>query len=446
MIVMKFGGTSVGTPESIRATCQLIKNVLPSKPLVVVSAHNSPHCRMTDTLIKSANAALKNKPQPQEVIDLQNWITDGLNLPRDLVADLLTQYTELLMGINMLGEISPRTLDLVMSYGERMSCRVVAEVLNREFKIEAQAITAMELGLRTDGVYGAAHPDETSYPTIKKNVRNVKDTVIITTGFMGLSQDGHITTLGRGGSDYSGTIFGAAVDAKEVQIWTDVDGVMTADPKSAPSARSIPQLTFTEAAELSWFGAKVLHPATMMPAMKYNIPVRVLNTHRPEHPGTLIVAKADSGKTICKSIAYRKHISMVTLTSSRMLGMHGFMAKVFAICSKHQLDIHMIATSEISISLTTPNGDNLEKAVVDFREYGDVEVEHHKSLLCVVGDNMAGVPGVAARVTSAIAREKINILMISQGANEINISMLIESADIDRAVKALHQEIFESRG
>lgn len=443
MIVMKFGGTSVGTPESIRATCTLIKNVLDRKPLVVVSAHNSPHCRMTDTLVKSANAALTGKPNPQEVIDLQHWIVDGLGLSRDLVDDLLKQYSELLTGIHMLGEISPRTLDMVMSFGERMSCRVVAEVLRREFGVESQAVTAMDLGLRTDGVYGAATPDEKSYADIRHNVQEMGDTVIITTGFMGLGPDGHITTLGRGGSDFSGTIFGAAVHAEEVQIWTDVDGVMSTDPKVAPLAKSIPTLTFAEAAELAWFGAKVLHPSTMMPAMKYNIPVRVLNTKKPEHPGTVIVAHCDDGEHIAKSIAYRKNITLLTITSSRMLGIHGFMAKVFEICGKHELDIHMIATSEVSVSLTSPNNEKAAAAAEELRLYGEVKVELDKALLSVVGENMAGVPGVTARVTGALAKAKVNIYMISQGASEINIALLIRAADLDRAVAALHKEIFE---
>ncbi|GHS91714.1 aspartokinase [Planctomycetales bacterium] len=442
MLVMKFGGTSVGTPESLRATCQIIKNVLPQKPFVVVSAHNSPHCRMTDTLVQSAKNALTNPPAPQAVIDLQHWILDGLGLPRDLAADLLTQYAQLLTGINMLGEMSPRTLDAVMSFGERMSCRVVAAVLTKEFGVPAKALTAMELGLRTDGAHGNAQPDENSYHHVRHRVKN-EDGVVITTGFIGEGPDGHITTLGRGGSDYSGTIFGAALGASEVQIWTDVNGVMTADPKIAPLARSIPALTFAEAAELAWFGAKVLHPATMLPAMKYNIPVRVLNTQHPDHPGTLITSHSGATDCLCKSIAHRKNVIMLTITSPRMLGMHGFMAQVFAVCDRHELDVHMIATSEVSVSLTTPRHDNIDKVVADLRTFGEVSVERDKSLLCIVGENMAGVPGVASRIVGALAENHINLRMISQGANEINIALLIATADLDRAIAALHRNIFE---
>lgn len=445
MIVMKFGGTSVGTAESIRETCRIIISRLPKKPLVVVSAHNSPTCRMTDTLIKSAKAALAGNPDATEVIGLQRGVCKDLGLDSSLVDDLLERFANLLTGISMIGEISPRTMDLVQSFGERMSHRVVAKVLNDEFKIPAKAISSMDLGLETDGNFGAAQPQEASYPTVKKNVDAEGSTVIITTGFLGKGPDGHITTLGRGGSDFSGTIFGAAVKAEEVEIWTDVDGVMTCDPKIAASARSLPELTFAEASELSWYGAKVLHPSTMIPAMKHGIPVRVLNTHHSDHPGTVILPKLTQSGSVAKSIAHKKHISILTITSSRMLGMHGFMAKVFSICSKHAIDIQMIATSEVSISLTVPQDANLAAAAEELQEYGEVRIEHEKAIVCVVGECMSGVPGVAARVTGALAKSGVNIRMISQGANEINIALLVDGGDALKAVKALHEEIFEKK-
>lgn len=445
MIVMKFGGTSVGTAESIRETCRLIISRLPKKPLVVVSAHNSPTCRMTDTLIKSANAALAGSPDPSAVIALQHGVCKDLGLDTALVDDLLNRFSELLAGISMIGEISPRTMDLVQSFGERMSHRVVAKVLNDEFKIPAKAISSMDLGLVTDGNFGVAQPQESSYPAIKKNVEAEGDTVIITTGFLGKGPDGHITTLGRGGSDFSGTIFGAAVMAEEVEIWTDVDGVMSCDPKVAPTAHSLPELSFAEASELSWYGAKVLHPSTMIPAMRHGIPVRVLNTHHSDHPGTVILPKLTQCGSMAKSIAHKKHICILTITSSRMLGMHGFMAKVFDICSRHAIDIQMIATSEVSISLTVPQDANLEGAIAALSEYGEVRLEKEKAIVCVVGECMSGVPGVAARVTGALAKAGVNIRMISQGANEINIALLVKGDDALKAVKALHEEIFEKK-
>ena len=249
MIVMKFGGTSVGTAESIRSTCEIIKSRLPKKPLVVVSAHNSPSCRMTDTLIKSAKAALERKPDPAEVIALQAGICNDPGIDVQLVDDLLQRFSNLLTGISMIGELSPRTMDLVMSFGERMSHCVLAKVLNDEFGIPSKSISSMDLGLLTDGNFGSAQPEESCYPEILKNVEAEGDTVIVTTGFLGKGPDGHITTLGRGGSDYSGTIFGAAVKAEEVEIWTDVDGVMSADPSAVKGAYTIHELSFAEASE-----------------------------------------------------------------------------------------------------------------------------------------------------------------------------------------------------
>ncbi len=442
MIVMKFGGTSVGTAASIRATCEIIKSRLDRKPFVVVSAHNSPTCRMTDTLLKSADAALAGNPDPSEVIALQRGVCSDLGLDHSLVDDLLERFSNLLQGIAMIGEISPRTLDLVMSFGERMSHRVVSKVLNDEFGIRSDAVSSMDLGLLTDGIFGESQPDESCYAEVKKNVESYGDSVIITTGFLGKGPDGHITTLGRGGSDYSATIFGAAVGAAEVEIWTDVDGVMTADPKSAPEATSVSELSFAEASELSWYGAKVLHPATMIPSQKFGIPVRVLNTHNCSAPGTLIHDDVAKSTAIAKSIAHKKQINMVTITSSRMLGMPGFMAKVFEVCSRHQLDIHMIATSEVSITLTIPKDSNLKEAAEELKKYGEVVVEHNKAIVCIVGAEMAGVPGVASKVTTALAKAGVNIHMISQGATEINIALLVEQDDAEKSVKALHAELF----
>ncbi len=443
MIVMKFGGTSVGTAKRIREVCGIVKSRLQHKPFIVVSAHNSPQCRMTDTLIDSAEKALAGQPDPARVMELQRDVCQALDADTQLVEPLLKQYADLLVGISMIGEISPRTMDLVMSFGERMSCLVVAEVLRQEFGVDCGCATAMELDLRTDGVFGAAHPDEDSYPEIRKRVAAVGGDAVVTTGFLGLGPDGHITTLGRGGSDYSATIFGAALGAEEVQIWTDVDGVMTADPRVAGGAHSIPELSFAEASELAWYGARVLHPATMVPAIRHGIPVRVLNTMRPNQPGSLIRPECpDENARVAKSIAHKNHVNLVTVTSSRMLGTHGFMAKVFELLSLHKVDIHMIATSEVSISLTTPPGAQLDKAAEALKAYGDVVVETAKAMVCVVGEKMAGTPGVAARVCTALARNKINIHMISQGASEINIALLVDDADADATVKALHEEFF----
>ncbi|MBN2711621.1 MAG: aspartate kinase, partial [Planctomycetes bacterium] len=438
MIGMKFGGTSVGTAETIRTACGLVKKFIDKKPVVIVSAHNSPTCRMTNTLIASAEEALSGKPDSSKVFELQRGVCKDLGISSDIVEPLLEEYDRLLVGISMIQELSPRTMDLVMSFGERMSSRVFTAVFNKEFGVNAKHADSYDLGLITTPAFGEAQPLNECYPEIKKKVEELGGDCVITTGFIGKGPHGHITTLGRGGSDYSATIFGAAVDAEEVQIWTDVSGVMTADPKLVDGAKSIPELSFMEASELAWYGAKVLHPATMIPAIEHNIPVRVMNTHEPDHPGTVIRSQLEREKAVAKSVAYKKHTNLVTVTSSRMLGSHGFMAKVFEIFNRHKLDIHMIATSEVSISLTIPEGSNLEAATAELKVFGDVDVSSDKALVCLIGEGMAGIKGVARRVCGALSDAGVNIRMISQGARELNISLLVDEKDAAAAVQSLH--------
>ena len=447
MITMKFGGTSVGTPESIRQVCALVKAEVKRTPVVIVSAHNSPKVRMTDTLIAAARAAQAGKPDASKVIEAQHWICDGLGVdPKTTgVERLLDRFDKLLSGIAMIGELTPRTMDVVMSFGERMSARVMNDVLRREFGINSEYRSAITLGLRTDDHFGAARPDPKCYPAVAKQISDLNFEVLVTTGFIASTDDGQITTLGRGGSDYSATIFGAIVGADEVQIWTDVSGVMTTDPRIVAAARSIPELTFTEASELAWYGAKVLHPATMQPAIEDDIPVRVKNTAHPDHPGTVIrrhdTPDPDAGAV--KSLAVMKNVSLIHISTGRMFGSHGFMSKVFDVFNRNGVDIHMIATSEVTLSVTTPHGENAEKAAEDIRAFATVTVEKGLSLISVVGEKMKGMPGTAARVTKAMAEHLVNIRMISQGASEINIALVVEGDQTQTAVRALHGELFE---
>lgn len=447
MITMKFGGTSVGTPERIRHVCQLVKDEIHRKPVVVVSAHNSPSVRTTDTLVAAAKAARDGKPDTAKVMEAERWICSGLGVDAAAVGieRLLERFDQLIKGIAMIGELTPRTMDVVMSFGERMSGRVVNDVLRREFGVNSQYRSAVTLGLRTDDNFGAARPNPTCYPAVAKQIEDIDCDVLITTGFIGVTDDGQITTLGRGGSDYSGTIFGAIVGAEEVQIWTDVFGVMTADPRIVPGARSIPELTFMEASELAWYGAKVLHPATMIPAMENDIPVRVKNTGDPSHPGTVIRRRLEPGPDdrIAKSLAVMNGVHLITITTGRMFGTHGFMSQVFDVFNRSGVDIHMIATSEVTISVTTPSGDAIDRAAEELRAFADVLVERNMSLISVVGEKMKGTPGVAARVTASLAKCGISIRMISQGASEINIAMLVPESQSRAAIRELHRDLFE---
>lgn len=447
MITMKFGGTSVGTPENIRQVCQLVKNELPRKPIVVVSAHNSPMCRMTDTLIATAKAAKSGKHDTSKVVEAQRWICRELGVDPDAsgINRLLERFNQLISGVAMIGELTPRTMDVVMSFGERMSARVLNDVLRREFGLNSEYRSTITLGLKTDHHFGAARPDAKCYPAVAKQIDDIGSDILVTTGFIASTEDGQITTLGRGGSDYSATILGAIVGAEEVQIWTDVSGVMTTDPRIVPAARSIPELTFTEASELAWYGAKVLHPATMVPAIENDIPVRVKNVNQPDHPGTVIRKECSHPELegVVKSLAVMKGVVLVHITTGRMFGSHGFMSRVFDVFNRHGVDIHMIATSEVTLSVTTPNAEGAECAAEEIRSFATVTVEKGLSLVSVVGEKMKGTHGVAARVTRAMAEHAANIRMISQGASEINIAMVVDDAEARNAIIGLHRELFE---
>lgn len=440
MIVMKFGGTSVGDAERINMICELVRSRLPRNPLVVTSAHSG----ITNLLIEAAQAAVDGNPDVSAIAKRQYEVMDSLNLNHDLVKPLLDDLSDLLKGICMVEELTARTFDLVQSFGERMSVRVLAAAMEQN-GISAVAKTSYDLGLRSDNNYGSASPDTASYHDVARTVRSITADVIVTTGFIAKSQDGHISTFGRGGSDYSATIFGAALDAEEVEIWTDVNGVMSADPRVVPCAKSIPELTFTEAAELAWYGAKVLHPATVQPAIEKNIPVRVLNTYEPENPGTVIRTTTSTTSKLAKSVVQKKNVTLVHIVSSRMLMAHGFMARVFNIFEEHSIVINMIATSEITISFTTDaSQERLDPAIRKLREFSTVEAKADHALVCLIGQGMGGVRGVAARFFSALAKQNVNIQMISQGAGEINIAALVNNLEIESAVKALHAEFFEN--
>lgn len=440
MIVMKFGGTSVGSKESIANVIDLVKSRLPKNPVVVTSAHSG----ITNMLIEAAKNALDGNPDTSKIEERQLGIIKDLGVEESLVRELLDNLKDLLNGICMIEELSPKTFDLVQSFGERMSCRVLAAAMQKA-GINAVARDSFELGLRTDNRHGQASPDESSYHEIARQVRGINADVIITTGFIAKSSgDGHITTLGRGGSDFSATIFGAALDAEEVEIWTDVNGVMTADPGICKNAKSIPQLSFDEASELAWYGAKVLHPSTILPAIKKDIPVRVLNTMEPTNPGTVIVAKPEQ-TSIAKSVVYKEDLLLVNIQSSRMLLSHGFMANVFRIFEEHNIVINMIATSEVTISLTTAATiEQLKSAIDKLSEFSTVEVRDKHAIICLIGEGMAGVRGTAAKVFSSLSDAGVNVEMISQGAREINIAALIRNEDIKGAVALLHKEFFEN--
>jgi aspartate kinase len=259
-------------------------------------------------------------------------------------------------------------------------------------------------------------------------------------GFIGATEEGITTTLGRGGSDFSAAIAGAGIDAEEIQIWTDVDGMLTCDPRICDGGHRVKTISFAEAAELAYFGAKVLHPATVVPAIEKNIPVLILNSRRPEISGTRIVSETVHTENVAKSIACKRGITLLNIVSTRMLMAHGFLHRIFEIFDRHRTPVDMVATSEVSVSLTIDNPANLTAICDELAEFSSVTVETDQAIVCLVGENIRYTPGVASRVFSAL--ESVNIRMISQGASLLNLSVVVADSDVKQAVADLHDEFF----
>ncbi len=439
MLVMKFGGTSVGDAARVREVVRIVRGRLPRQPVVVVSAQAG----VTNQLIALAQAAARGPADAGPLRRRLHGLLGDLELPRDLVDDELEELAALLKGITLVGDLSPRSLDRMMSFGERCSARIVAAAMTAA-GVSARPLMSYDLGLLTDATYGQAEVLPESYETIPVRYaeRVPQDVVGVVTGFVARDGDGYLTTLGRGGSDYSAAIFGAALGAEEIEIWTDVDGVMSADPRLVPDARTLERMSFTEAAELAYYGAKVIHPATIQPAVRKDIPIRVLNTYRPDAPGTVILAAGGGTRQGVRAIASKSGITLVHVTSLRMLLAHGFMARLFEVFERHRVVIDMVSTSEVSVSLTTDSARNLDAVAAELRAFAEVRVEPDKAILCLVGDGLRDAPDVLERIFATLRRETTAVRVVSVGASRVNVSLLVDRADEQRAVRSLHAEFF----
>lgn len=438
MIVMKFGGSSVSDAGRIRNACDIVRRQLARKPVVVASALRG----VTDDLFALAEEALKGNDQRLEPIRRRHeQVIDDLGLGRDLLKDPLDELAVLLKGISLIKELTARTLDYVVSFGERLSTRIIAAHFTKT-GVPAEPHDAFDVGMITDDTFGGAQPLPESEEEIRRHVQRMKAVPIIT-GYIGKTKNGDITTLGRNGSDFTATILGAAVGAEEVQIWSDTDGIMTADPRIVPESRPIERLTFDEASELAYYGGKVLHPATIVPAILKRIPVRVLNTFKPEHPGTTIVAQIEGHPVGAKSIAHHLGNHVVNIASTRMLMGHGFLARIFSVFAAHKIVVNMVSTSEVSVSVTTDSPRGLEAAQKDLAQIGDVTIESGRAVICVVGEGLKFTPGIAGDVFQALKEIRVNVLMISQGASKINIAFVVRDEDAHACVRALHRKFFQ---
>lgn len=439
MLVMKFGGTSLGDKERIDTVVALVRERLPRKPVLVCSAHSG----VTDMLLAGARAAVAGKPDIGPIREREHAVLSALRLKTSLVAPELERLEQMYRGVAMLGELTPRSLDQIAAFGERMSVKTIAAVLTRK-RIPATPVNADEAGLVTDGRFLRATPLPQAYPNLARSLRKVKGVPVVT-GFIGRDVQGNVTTLGRSGSDFSATIVGRALSAEEVEIWTDVSGVLTADPRIVPAARPVDQLTYAEAGELAYYGAKVIHPATIQPAVEKNIPVRILNTMDPSAPGTLIVSAGRKGRggTRVTSIASKSGIALVNIVSGRMLGQSGFMAQVFEVFKHHDVAVDLIATSEVSITVSVDDREGLDAVVAGLSAFSHVTVTADSTLVAVIGERMKQARGLAARVFTAVGAAGVPIRAISFGATQTNLQIVVPQEQGHDTVRALHAELFE---
>ena len=435
MIVMKFGGTSVEDAAAIDRSCSIVGEKISRKPVVVVSALGG----ATNGLLEAGGLAARG--DVAKATELINKLEGRHTELLPSTAEEFTRLRELLKALGAIGEFSLRTQDLIASYGEALSSLIFVDRMKR-LGFDAVHIDARKC-LVTDDHFGKAAPlMEPTAARLEGAARSHLNAgkVVVMGGYIGATQSGITTTLGRGGSDYSAAIAGAAMNAEEIQIWTDVDGMMTTDPRIVPGAWKVREISFDEASELAYFGAKVLHPLTVLPAVEKNIPVFILNSRKPKGTGTRITKDARPCKNVIKSIACKRGITVVTVSSSRMLMAHGFLKALFEVFDRHRTSVDMVATSEVSVSLTLDNVSKLDVIVEDLKALGDVEVSPKAALICLVGNNLKYTPGVARRAFGSIA--DINILMVSHGASNINFSFIVDENDAHVAIQKLHADFF----
>lgn len=450
LVVMKFGGTSVEDAKAMDRTAAIVggRRKKGLEAIVVVSAM----AKVTDQLLAAAAAAgrgdkagamaissrLRNRhiDTATELLDEQRF-----SVLQTAVHQEFDALDDLLRGIAAVGELTARTSDLVVSFGERLSSRMVAAAFDQR-GLNGTHVDARTC-IITDANYGKAAPQEAAIEAkLAELVLPLMEAgrTPVMGGFIGSTVEGITTTLGRGGSDYTAALVGGGLHAGAIEIWTDVNGIMTTDPRICPDALRVKSISFEEAAELAYFGAKVLHPATILPAVQKSIPVWVLNSRNAENEGTKITAVAPKCKSPFKCIAAKKKLTIIDIVASRMLMSHGYLKAVFDVFDKYKCVIDMVSTSEVSISLSVDSNERLPEICEELSKIADVKMEGKKALICMVGEDIRGHNGIAAQVFTAVSH--VNLRMISQGASEINMSFMIDEEDVEEAVRSLHKYFF----
>nr|GEW93503.1 aspartokinase 2, chloroplastic-like isoform X1 [Tanacetum cinerariifolium] len=435
--VMKFGGSSVASADRMKEVAELILSFPEERPVIVLSAMG----KTTNKLILAGEKASSCCTKVSEIEELSfikelHYRTiDELGLDKSLITDHLNVLEELLKGLAVMKELTPRQRDYIVSFGECMSTRIFAAYLNKiDFK--ARQYDAFDIGFITTDDFTNADIMEATYPAVAERIHGdwISDPAIpIVTGFLGKGcRTCAVTTLGRGGSDLTATTIGKALGLREVQVWKDVDGVLTCDPNIYPGAEPVPYLTYDEAAELAYFGAQVLHPQAMRPAREADIPVRVKNSYNPNAPGTLITKSRDMSKAILTSIVLKRNVTMLDIVSTRMLGQFGFLAKVFATFEDLGISVDVVATSE-----------ELDNVVEELEKIAIVNLLQHRAIISLIG-NVQKSSLILEKVFHVLRTNGVNVQMISQGASKVNISLIVNDNESEKCVKALHEAFFES--
>jgi aspartate kinase len=408
--------------------------------------------KTTDRLVDSLDRACRGEEdaavQTLRSLELgtaavvREFFGSGAGDVENRIRENFVQLDRMARAVAVLRSVPAASRDHFLAHGERISAAVVAAALKAR-GLPALAVDSGRIVI-TDNHFGRARPDEGE---IERRAREhllpacARGEIPVAGGFFGATRQGETTTLGRGGSDWSAALLGAAMGASVVEIWTDVGGMMTADPRVVPEARIIETISFDEASELAYFGARVLHPLTLAPAIEKGIPVRIRSSREPDLPGTEVRATAPSGPSGARSIAYKKGIATVDIVTSRMLMASGFLRTLFEVFARHETPVDMVTTSEVSVSVTVDELVRLDEIRKDLEELAQVEVVPGRALVCLVGQDLKFRPGIAARIFRAV--ERINILMISQGASRRNVSFVVEEKDVEDAVRLLHREFFE---
>lgn len=465
-ITMKFGGTSVGSPEAIASVVDIVAGEVQqgNRVIVVVSAMNG----VTDSLLEAVNAAAtgnkwgylsiaqKLRDRHEETVNMLTSPGHARENTLSKISALIDEHVELCHAVTILREATPRIYDAVVSFGERLSCRIVAAAL-RERDINAAPYDASQF-LITDDNYQSANPlwEETQSRIEKKLLPALNQGITpVVTGFLGATIKGDFTTLGRGGSDFSGAVLAALTNSDELIIWTDVDGVMTTDPRLDKRARVLPYVSYQEVGELAYFGAKVLHPKTVQPIVDRGMPIRVCNTFNPKHPGTIIGASSEPSSTIIKAVTCVRNVSLLTVSGRGMIGVPGIAGRTFLTTAHTGTSLLMFsqASSEQSFCFVIPSDkaylvkDAIEQEFANelaYRNIEHVDVMENVAIVTAVGSGMRGTPGVAGRVFSVMGENSINVVAIAQGSSECSISFVVEEAELKRAVVALHDLALES--